>query len=375
MTGRALNALTLIGALATGRVAAQQATFQGLGVLAGQTTSTARGLSPDGGAVIGICGPVGYVWTASGGMVDLGYLPGTNVNTPVAIAAGAARIVGTSSGRGYSWTAGGGIQDLGGLPGTTTNTPVAISGDGNVVIGSCAGNRGYYWTAAGGYLEVPSPDDRTSSLKALSYDGSTALGAFGVVRSPYAVFRYRPGQIEMLPSLPGGMLGGAVGVLSADGQVAAGRSFSATTGPPVIWDAAGAISIPTGAAESPAMPLAISADGSVIVGNVSGFDSFVIRNGQFEALSFGSSLQLFALSADGQILLGTARVTATTSEPVIRVNNQTLWLKNELTAHGADLTGWTLSNVVFISRDGATFCGTGTLNGVTQAWRAVLPRN
>jgi uncharacterized membrane protein len=350
-----------------------QASFLALGTLAGQTTSTARGLSGDGSIVIASAGTTkGFRWTAAGGVQDLGAIAPSTSNTPVAIAANGSRIVGTSSARGYAWTEAAGIQDLGTLPATTTNVPGGISGDGGVVVGSCSAH-GYTWTPAGGLVDIPPPDDRSVSMRAVSFDGTTALGVLAG-RSPYPLVRVRAGQVDLLPLLPGGLLGASASAISIDGEVIAGRCTTATGNPPAIWT--GNATVTTPAPETYwAVATAMSSDGSVIVGTLPGTNSFVVRSGQLQVLSSPDTLQLTGISADGQIAVGTAqRGSPLVSEAVILVNDQVLWLKDELQAQSVDVSSWASASSSFISRDGTAYCGTGVVGGVTQAWRAVRPR-
>lgn len=353
---------------------AQNATFQGLGVLPNTTSSTPVDVSADGAAVTGRSGNYGFIWTPDHGLEDIGSLDGS-ANVPVAIAGNGSRVVGRA-GNGYVWTRVDGIRDLGNLPGTSQNYPVAISGDGGVVAGFCAQTRLYRWTPGAGLTELPaSPDDRTLTLTALSYDGSTEAGVLSS-RSPHEVFRVRNGHMELLPIPAQSYLGAVLrtGVLSDNGELLAGRARSAAGGlPPTIWN--GSASVAAIASDTDwSVPVAMSADGSVVVGNIPQTSSFIYRNGQYQTLTMPERITLTGVSADGAIVVGTARrTTASPIEAVLAVGGQVRWLSDELAAHGAPATGWTLSTVR-VSRDGSTFVGDGTSPTGGQAWRATLPR-
>ncbi len=135
--------------------AASPATSSNLGLLAGQTTSGAVGISGDGTTVVGSSGTLAFRWTAGSGMVGLGApLPGQVWAIGEAVNTNGTVITGrysTGSELGYRWTAATGMVALPLSPGGSfALRPRAINGDGTLIIGQVvdgvAGFTAFVWT-------------------------------------------------------------------------------------------------------------------------------------------------------------------------------------------------------------------------------------
>ena len=88
----------------------------------------------------------------------------------------------------------------------------------------------------------------------------------------------------------------------------------------------------------------------------------------------GFSSAANSVSSDGSVVVGQG-LTVSGGEAFIwdSINGiQNLQAVLEV-QFGLDLTGWTLSNATGVSADGLTIVGTGTHDGITEAFIAVIP--
>ena len=311
----------------------------GLSWLPGDNYSWAAGVSGDGSVVVGVSGFSPYEsagasyrafrWTTDSGMVSLGYLPGDNDSLAAGVSGDGTVVVGTSdhyynsSGQAFRWTAGSGIVGLGYLPGYTNSSALAVSGNGSVVVGSSGyqeyvGGPGNYqafrWTAGSGMVGLGYlPGGTNSAATAASADGSIIVGTSSSASGVQA-FRWTAGSgMVGLGYLPGDTNSVANGV-SADGSVIVGTSFSASDDQAFRWTAGfgmvGLGYLPGDNNYSAAT--AISADGSIIVGNdgISGF-RWTAGSGMQSVWDLlvtnsdpASDLTVYGISADGNTIVG-----------------------------------------------------------------------
>lgn len=137
-----------------------------VGLLPGGTFTFAVDVN-DAGQVVGNGDRAGspmqaFVWTASGGVVEIGTLGG-NVARAEAIN-NSGQVVGvstTASGaaHAFSWTQSGGMVDIGPLPGNISSSAIGVSDAGVVAANSDGGSalpQGFVWSAAGGVTGVGS---------------------------------------------------------------------------------------------------------------------------------------------------------------------------------------------------------------------------
>jgi probable HAF family extracellular repeat protein len=248
-----------------------------------------------------------FRWTAPGGMVGLGYLPGggglaarSEAND---VSSDGGVVVGHSSSsvgdQAFRWTSATGMVGIGRLPGSESSGARGVSADGNVVVGVSFANfgqslSGFRWTAPRGMVPLaPLAGDSFSEARDVSADGHVTVGSSGINnRDRNAVFWVGEGAPRPL------------GPIAPSGGTAVARDA-----------------------------LAVSGDGSVIVGAGDG----------------------------GPFLWDAARGARDLKTALV----------NE---YGLDLTGWTLTTAWDVSADGTTIVGVGVNRfGATEGWVAVLP--
>jgi len=283
--------------------------------------------------------PVAHAQSFSG----LGFLPGGTQSTASRVSRDGSVIVGTANGnRAFRWTSAGGMVNLGTLPDGTDSFASDVSDDGSVVIGTCytsAGARAFRWTSAGGMVNLGLPLDGGGDGEAYNTYGVAVSGDGGVVAGfsdPIndAFCWTVAGGMEDLGTMTGGTSSHGTGV-SADGSTVVGRGgTSGFTGVRAFrWTSAG---------------------GMVSLGTLP-----------------GKSSHAYGVSGNGQVVVGVL------SSP----DTAMLWtsslgmvdLNTYLPSLGINLTGWTLTRANGVSGDGRTLVGTGTHNGLTEAWVAHLP--
>ncbi|MEC4668483.1 MAG: PEP-CTERM sorting domain-containing protein, partial [Nitrospirota bacterium] len=142
---RIFAALAAVGLLISPLPALAQASFQGLGHLAGSSFfSVVWDLSADGSVAAGrsntASGREAFRWTSDGGMVGLGDLPGGYFSSFArALSADGAVVAGysisTSGYEAFRWTSAGGMVGLGDLPGGVfKSVATGVSADGSVIV-------------------------------------------------------------------------------------------------------------------------------------------------------------------------------------------------------------------------------------------------
>jgi uncharacterized membrane protein len=316
---------------------------------------------------------------------------------------------------------------IGFLSGHTNSSVNGVSADGSTVVGSSGGYIAR-WTEAGGIDDVGGRR-LAGAAYAVSADGATIVGTAGEEFSVYwgfGAFRHVEGSgFQGLNTVDMGF-GSAALAVTADGQLVGGERYNAYEG--VIWDAAGAAQ-----ATSMSTIRGFSADGGyrlgvVIAGFVGGGGYWktyrITADGTAEDighLTDADYTQGYAISSDGSAIVGidnrggphdsdptaflwtgtgglislgrlagdsssTGLGLTTTGDLGTTVVGQSgdrafLWteslgmvdLKSYLTSHGADLTGWTLTNATGISADGLTIVGNGlNADGEVEGWVARL---
>lgn len=338
---------------------------------------------------------VGLSAAARGGsIVGLGVLPGGSASYAAAVSADGSVVVGHSLTAGYPqafrWTDAGGMQGLGAPPSAASWSLVGgVSGDGSTVVGerfTGTGNEAFRWTEAGGIQSLGLPSGTVGSgADGVSYDGSVIVGGYESV-GQYQAYRCVEGiGFQPLGDLTGGDLFSDARSTSADGSVVAGVSSSGSGDEAFRWTENGGMiglgDLAGGIFQSQAR--AVSADGKVIVGDsVIGDDRFgklsqAFRwtdSGGMQGLGSldGSYSYAYGASGDGSLIVGS---TSYDSNDVAFVWNEYLGMRRlseVLTSQGTDLTGWRLASADGISADGRYVVGTGSYNGLSQAFRAEL---
>ena len=350
---RSLRLGTAIAMLVVACGVARAQSFAGLGTLAGGTYSTGAGVSSDGSVVVGTADSAGspraFRWTAQGGMVSLGTLAGGSLSYGRAVSGDGSVVACFSDSAGAGeracrWTSSGGMMNLGTLGMGSLSQASSVSTDGLVVVGTSATAdvatyRAFRWTGPGGMADLGTlPGGLFSQGVAASSDGSVVVGYGDTPGSArYIAFRWTDGSgLVGLGAIPGGTYSEGFAV-SGDGTVVVGvgdlsgasRAFRWTSGVGMV----GLGTVP-GAASSSAS--GANADGSVVVGSL-GFGS-----AEYRAAMWTRSLGMVDLNV-------------------------------YLPTLGISLAGWTLNSANAVSPDGLSIAGTGTHNGATESWVAVLP--
>jgi probable HAF family extracellular repeat protein len=319
--------------------------FSGLGFLPGGTQSAAARVNRDGMVVVGASANHAFRWTNAGGMVDLGTLPGGTNSYASDVSDDGSVVVGTSSSapgpRAFRWTSAGMVDlglplDGGGDGEAVDSYGEAVSGDGAVITGfSSPINDAFRWTSAGGMVSL-------GTLTGVGYsigydcnsDGSVLVGVSTGSNDDHAIRYTVAGGLQDLGTMPGGTTSQGMSV-SGDGATVVG--FGGTSGFAQIrgfrWTSAG---------------------GMVSLGTLPGMAS-----------------RAYGVSGNGQVVVGT----------LMSPDHAMLWtsslgmvdLNTYLPSLGINLTGWILTTANGVSGDGRTLVGTGTHNGLTEAWVAHLP--
>ena len=82
----------------------------------------------------------------------------------------------------------------------------------------------------------------------------------------------------------------------------------------------------------------------------------------------------YAVSGNGQVVVGVLMSLGSPDAAMLWTSSLGMVnLNTYLPSLGINLTGWTLSRANGVSGDGRTLVGTGTHNGLTEAWVAHLP--
>ena len=353
--------LVLVG---LARVGHAQATFTGIGTLPGGETSSAAGVSGDGGVVVGNSGTgtglfEAIRWTAAGGLEALGILSSTiPISRAAAASADGAVVVGESASgddpssapiEAFRWMESGGMVGLGFLPGGGSSQAHGVSADGAVVVGSggLGGSFGdaFRWTEAGGMASLGA---LTRSADDASADGSVVVGR---LERPEAFRWTQAGGIEHLGFLAHGPTNpaptsAATGV-SADGSVVVGWSSTSSgfARQAFRWTAAnGMISLghlPESPPVANSRALDVSSDGAIVVGTAGAFPA-------------GGGVEFF------RAFLWDA-------------TNGMRNLADVLAQTGADVAGWELDSANAVSADGRVIVGDGVNpDGRSEGWVAVL---
>lgn len=230
-----------------------------LGVMPGYTRSYSRGMSGDGGTVVGACewgqatglNGQAFRWTQQGGMQGLGFVrPGSEFSRAMAISRDGGTIVGESHWDGISdgfvWREGAGMVGLPRLPGVPADSWTragAVSADGSVIVGdgdspATGTSTALRWTAAG----VQDLGSLPGYLRSVAHtvDGSGDV-VCGIVYTglPTTVFVWTPQTgMKLLAdhlasygvSVPAGYRLNQVYAISEDGLTFAGDVVNLSTG-------------------------------------------------------------------------------------------------------------------------------------------------
>lgn len=350
-----------------------QASFQGLGFFEdGFNHSSANSVSNNnvvvGYAKDGLQHNVTMRWTEENGMVNMGLSAGVQY-VPVSYAydisadgmVTAGSMVTTTIINNYlavrdeafRWTEQEGMVGLGHLPGPGPENKKsyahAVSSDGSVIVGASLSSfrpQAFRWTEQGGMVglgDFPGPVGYADYSRAndVSADGSVIVGVGESSSGREAFIWTEQNGLIGLSDLPGGLFQSEAYVVSANGQVVAGRGETDFGYEFFRWTQQGGM-VSLGSLvpniDNYSKPTGITADGSIIVGNI---------------VTYAFERETFIWDETNGI------------------RNLENVLIND---YGLDLTGWSLRTVGSVASDGQTFVGTGiNPDGFTEAWIATIP--
>ena len=344
--------------------------------------------------------------------IPLGDLPGGSFSSVAnSVSANGKYVVGagaTASGnRGFVWTLSGGLVQLDALTGAATPTAAAnaVSNNG-VIVGEssdAAGSQAVTWTV--GSPAITNLEVQLSGATALgvSRDGTTIVG-FGESLQPnsfYEGFKKIGSDPDfVLSDIDGGDIFATPYAVSGDGNIAVGSGSSDFDSGEIglYWEGNDAapfdlpdLNLGAGDLETYGFANGVNNDGSVIVGQGSPGISFFALNrtavkwtklptGFYDVTALGGKVATaYGTSDDGNIIVGRGRLGSTGTVEAFLWRNSAATkfqlLKTALVSEFgvANLTGWTLKQANAISADGNVIVGYGTNpSGQTEAWAVIF---
>ena len=329
----------------------------------------------------------------------LGRLSGGSCSEAIAVSADGSVVVGTSctaSGvQAFRWTASGGIVGIPIPAGLAETWATDVSTDGDFVL--CHGRKsdsapygyeGFRWHVLG-TMERIAASGLNVTAKGISGNGSIVIGASWGAGIDEEAFRWTvDGGIERLDGLAGPWVRSNADAVSADGLVVVGdRIYDESPYRDCFrWTASQTLGISAHTAN------AASSDGSVVVGGLDNHDTALFEAYRWTAETgpapLGTCLPNFhsralAVSADGSVIVGYVQNNAGFDEQKAFIWDQEhgMRLLQDVLEDdfGLDLSDWKLAEpwaswkATGISADGATIVGTAlNSEGLREAWRAVL---
>lgn len=281
----------------------------------------------------------------------------------------------------FRWTQAGGMVGIKG-PGERASVASSVSGDGSVVVGFTpvvgCGPSGWRWTQAGGPVGLGGfPGGCSSDAHGVSADGSVVVGVGDHGSTPVEAFRWTQASGVVGLGLLAGYENSSASGVSADGSVVVGYTSILYTDEAEAfrWTQDGGM-VGLGYLDEfgyQSYANAVSADGSVIVGDSDGQAfRWTQADGMvgLDPLRRGGNSGTLAVSADGSVVVGGGfNAFYWTQAGGVRPLRD--MLVNDL---GLDLNGWTLSRANGVSADGLTIVGDGIdPRGFDEAWIAHIP--
>jgi probable HAF family extracellular repeat protein len=326
------------------------------------------------------------LWTAPAQYASfsgLGWLSNTSYSNANAISADGSVVVGnsgdTNGSKPFRWTKETGIVGLG--SNNQYGSATGVSADGSVVVGTGASPQGAFrWTKETDMVSLGGNTNATG----VSADGSVIVGYFDVsgTNGIQAFLWTQANGIVSLGSLDNcgneGCFSGATAV-SADGSVVVGNSASSSTLEGFRWTQSTGMQSLSGGVPYRGRANGVTADGSVIVGvdSTRGYEAFRCPQSSGMVLLDDQNGRIYseakAVSADGSIIVGENFFVNRPEAFLWTQKTGMVSLKETLIGKGLDVSGWTLSSATAISGDGFTIVGNGTNpSGQSEAWMANL---
>jgi uncharacterized membrane protein len=265
--------------------------------------------------------------------------------------------------QGFRWTSNGGMKALTSPLGNPDFVATAISGNGIVGTSQFGQQIALYWSGATEY-DLAKLTTNGAGANAISDNGVIVGFAYDGNGDTTAVrWASKADTPTRLDSANTYAYSNATGV-SADGSVVVGNM----TGGAFRWTSSGGFSSLPG---TNPQATAVSADGSITVGSIGSSPVSPARwsgTSNPMTLGFGDG-QALAIKASGTAIVG----SSTAGAFVWDATNGRRLIATLLTSAGANLTGWNLSSAKGVASDGKTIIGDGSHNGTTEAWIAHLP--
>ncbi len=305
---------------------------------------------------------------------------------PWSVSADGRVVVGTRQGGAFRWEDGV-FTELAFSPGDQGRA-TAASADGSIVVGWTVGpngNEAFRWEngVMTGLGDLP-PDPFNSSASDVTADGTVIVGAgttSDVLFSSFEAAVWDSGGLQKLSDIAGGGPYASIGGISADGSVMAGTLSPAGSG--FFLYEGGSVQLigdlPGG--DVGGFVHAVSADGSTLVGwsrSDLGSEAFRYADGAWMGLgSFGGTHSVaYDASADGSVVVGTARQAAIAYDPFLWDATHGLQNLEEMLVDdfGVLLGNLDLTTATGISDDGLVIVGYGVgPTGNTVGWIATIP--
>jgi uncharacterized membrane protein len=336
--------------------AGEYAFFRRLGFTAGSAWSEARAISADGTTIVGISRAAtsqaieAFVWTEDGGIEGIGALPVPDpVSTGISVSADGTVVVGGSRGvkgwESFRWTRTDGMVSIGDLPGgANTSEGMGVSADGSVIVGYAG--------------SINNEGRQNSHYEAYRWTSETGLTPLG--------------------SLPGQAFHSAAKAVSADGSVIVGETIGNPSGSnrqAFRWTSADGMMPLTGApTNARSEALAVSADGTVIVGTANQTAFRWTASGGMQLLPIPAGF-LFSsatdVSGDGRVVVFNAWLNQQHAAFIWEEGRGVTSLSARLAE--LNVVSWQMLWVQGISDDGLKLTGYGTNpSGRTESWVASI---
>lgn len=273
---------------------------------------------------------------------------------------------------------------LGMAPGLIIEEAASLSANGSTVVGTARTEtrerRAFVWDAANGMRLIEGFPTGTLNSTALdvSGDGSKVVGGVGSSAGSEAFIWDATNGVRVIGDLPGGDVGGLAYGISDDGSTVVGRGTTGPSTAPSNWEAfvwdennglRGLSALPGGAA--PTLGLAVSGDGSTIVGQRLNLETDPARAEAFtwdavhgiRALeSLGGDFlggSALAVSADGTTAVGVSLKTGIFTGPIGSEQKAVIWDSTlGVRALGSIVDENFGSKAVGVSADGSVVIGT-----------------
>lgn len=313
---------------------------------------------------------------------------GTHSTTALAVSSDGTVVAGMSNGGGgfqpFLWT-----QSTGSVAAYSNNYPVfgqfnALSGDGSTIAGfytiSSGNIQAIRWSASNGLQFLSS---QYSTANDLSSDGSIVVGSYyPLLNGRLQAFRWTPSTgIQQLSPGPMNLQSEAL-ACSSDGSVIVGRITGPGTSPsPYIWTQSTGMVLLT---DNPGTATAVSSHGDVVAGylgnNLYNTQQTAFRwtpSTGFQTISplpqTIFSLYPTAMSADGSVVVGQVGLNAQGDGWVWTADQGTRSIRDILQSAGIDMSQWQEINVFDVSADGRTIVADAYTPGFGQAMLITIP--